>query len=149
VKDTITGYILETVVELGKKLRKRGAGVQAKPEAEVKAILEKQLEDLLRGSALDDAINPLLGVEGNIYVLVFSFTFTFRQDSMFIRTRRQKFYIRFYWESSSTFGVNLCIFSRRQSFWTFFKCVSTLSRRPDSMLHVSTLSISVIIRVGS
>ncbi|KAG1723899.1 hypothetical protein EDB19DRAFT_1915867 [Suillus lakei] len=64
VKDTITGYILETVVELGKKLRKRGAGVQAKPEAEVKAILEKQLEDLLRGSALDDAINPLLGVEG-------------------------------------------------------------------------------------
>ncbi|KAG2086659.1 uncharacterized protein F5147DRAFT_659159 [Suillus discolor] len=47
VKDTITGYILETVIELGKKLRKWGAGVQAKPEAEVKAILEKQLEDLL------------------------------------------------------------------------------------------------------
>ncbi|KAG1786006.1 uncharacterized protein HD556DRAFT_1207162, partial [Suillus plorans] len=64
VKDTITGYILETVVELGKKLRKRGAGIQAKPEAEVKAILEKQLKDLLQGSALNDAINPLLGVEG-------------------------------------------------------------------------------------
>ncbi|KAG1833933.1 hypothetical protein EV424DRAFT_1468957 [Suillus variegatus] len=64
MKDTITGYILETVVELGKKLRKQGAGIQAKPEAEVKAILEKQLEDLLRGSALNDAINLLLGMEG-------------------------------------------------------------------------------------
>ncbi|KAG1851927.1 hypothetical protein F4604DRAFT_1883535 [Suillus subluteus] len=45
VKDTTTGYILGTVVELGKKLRKRGAGVQAKSETE-------------------DAINPLLGMEG-------------------------------------------------------------------------------------
>lgn len=60
VKDTITGYILETVIELGKKLHKRGAGVQAKPEAEVKAILEKQLEDLLRGSALDDAVETTI-----------------------------------------------------------------------------------------
>ncbi|KAG1761023.1 hypothetical protein EDD22DRAFT_848083 [Suillus occidentalis] len=47
VKDTTTGYILEP-----------------KSESEVKAILNKELEDLLRGSALDDAINPLLGVEG-------------------------------------------------------------------------------------
>ncbi|KAG2051957.1 hypothetical protein BDR06DRAFT_1059597 [Suillus hirtellus] len=64
MKDMTTGYILETVIELGKKLHKRGAGVQAKPEAEVKAILEKQLEDLLRGSTLKDTINPLLGMEG-------------------------------------------------------------------------------------
>jgi hypothetical protein len=86
VKDTTTGYILEMVVELGKKLCKWGAGIQAKPEAEVKAILEKQLKDLLRGSALDDAINLLLDVEGNIYVLIFCFTLTCHQDSMFIRT---------------------------------------------------------------
>ncbi|KAG1768094.1 hypothetical protein EV702DRAFT_1203416 [Suillus placidus] len=56
--------VLETVIELRKKLRKWGTGIQAKPESEVKAILEKQLEDLLRGSTIEDAINPLLGVEG-------------------------------------------------------------------------------------
>ncbi|KAG2336391.1 hypothetical protein BDR05DRAFT_978801 [Suillus weaverae] len=55
VKDTTTSYVLETVVEPGKKLRKRGTGIQAKPESEV-----------------EDAINPLLGVDG--------------KDSMFIRT---------------------------------------------------------------
>jgi DNA-directed RNA polymerase subunit F len=60
----MTGYILDVIVEMGKKLRKRVAGVQPKPESEVKAILNKELEDLLCGSALDDAINPLLGVEG-------------------------------------------------------------------------------------
>ncbi|KAG1735638.1 uncharacterized protein EDB91DRAFT_1250472 [Suillus paluster] len=64
VKDTRTAYILDMVVELGKKLRKRGAGIQAKPECEVKAILEKQLGDLLQGSMIEGAINPLLGVEG-------------------------------------------------------------------------------------
>ncbi|KAG0692392.1 hypothetical protein DFH29DRAFT_985782 [Suillus ampliporus] len=53
-----------TVIELGKKLRKQGAGFQAKPESEIKAILDQQLEDLLKGSALNDTINPLLGVEG-------------------------------------------------------------------------------------
>jgi hypothetical protein len=47
MKDMTPGHILETVVKLGKKLRKWGAGIQAKPEAEVKAILEKQLKDLL------------------------------------------------------------------------------------------------------
>jgi len=49
---------------MGKKLHKRVAGVQPKQESKVKAILNKELEDLLRGSTLDDAINPLLGVEG-------------------------------------------------------------------------------------
>lgn len=64
VKDTTTGYILEAIVEMGKKLRKRVAGVQPKPESEVQAILKKELEDLLCGSALDNTINPLLGVAG-------------------------------------------------------------------------------------
>ncbi|KAG2115683.1 hypothetical protein BD769DRAFT_1629900 [Suillus cothurnatus] len=32
--------------------------------AKVRAILNKELEDLLQGSTLDDAINPLLGVKG-------------------------------------------------------------------------------------
>jgi hypothetical protein len=49
---------------MGKNLRKRVAGIQPKPESKVKAILNKELEDLLHGSALDNAINPLLGMEG-------------------------------------------------------------------------------------
>ncbi|KAG2156931.1 uncharacterized protein EDB93DRAFT_1238771 [Suillus bovinus] len=48
IKDTTTGYILEAVVEMGKKLCKRVAGVQPKQER----------------STLNDTINPLLGVEG-------------------------------------------------------------------------------------
>jgi hypothetical protein len=60
----MTGYILEAIVEMGKKLCKWVAGVQPKPESEVQAILKKELEDLLRGSALNNAINPLLGVAG-------------------------------------------------------------------------------------
>ncbi|KAG2156935.1 uncharacterized protein EDB93DRAFT_1247115 [Suillus bovinus] len=47
IKDTTTGYILEAVVEMGKKLCKRVAGVQPKQESDVKAILNKELEDLL------------------------------------------------------------------------------------------------------
>jgi len=64
IKDTMTGYNLEAVVEMGKKLHKWVAGVQPKQESEVKVILNKELEDLLQGSMLNDTINPLLGVEG-------------------------------------------------------------------------------------
>ncbi|KAG2120425.1 uncharacterized protein F5147DRAFT_562462 [Suillus discolor] len=64
VKDTTTAYILDAVVEMGKKLRKRVAGIQPKHDSEVRTILNKELEDLLQGSALNDTINPLLGVKG-------------------------------------------------------------------------------------
>ncbi|KAG1908795.1 uncharacterized protein F5891DRAFT_1124416 [Suillus fuscotomentosus] len=50
IRDSTSSSILNVLVELGKKLRKCAAGTQAMPEAEV--------------TALDDAINPLLGMEG-------------------------------------------------------------------------------------
>ncbi|KAG1814554.1 hypothetical protein EV424DRAFT_1541383 [Suillus variegatus] len=64
VKDTTTTYILDAVVEMGKKLHKWVAGIQPKHDSEVRTISNKELEDLLQGSTLDDAINPLLGVKG-------------------------------------------------------------------------------------
>ena len=52
-------------MELGKKLRKRVAGQPAIAEPEVRAKLEKELEDMLQGRTLLDAINPLLGMNGD------------------------------------------------------------------------------------
>ncbi|KIJ05399.1 hypothetical protein PAXINDRAFT_164770 [Paxillus involutus ATCC 200175] len=69
VRDSLSLGILTMLVEMGKKLRKRGAGVPAMKESEVKAALEKELEDLLNGKSLDDVINPLLGMKNmNIHL---------------------------------------------------------------------------------
>lgn len=69
VRDSLSLGILTMLVEMGKKLRKRGAGVPAMKESEVKAALEKELKDLLNGKNLDDVINPLLGMNGmNIHL---------------------------------------------------------------------------------
>ncbi|KAH7917866.1 hypothetical protein BV22DRAFT_1076559 [Leucogyrophana mollusca] len=69
VRDTTSSVIVNTLVELGKRLRKRDAGAPAIPESEVKAKLEKEFEDLLNGGSLEDVINPLLGMEGmNIHL---------------------------------------------------------------------------------
>ncbi|KAL4079812.1 hypothetical protein J3A83DRAFT_4356462 [Scleroderma citrinum] len=54
VHDTSTSSIIETLVELGKQLQ----------NDEIKAILEKKLEDILQGRMVQDSINPLLGMEG-------------------------------------------------------------------------------------
>ncbi|KAG1736269.1 hypothetical protein EDD22DRAFT_745936, partial [Suillus occidentalis] len=63
IRDSASNSILNALVELGKKLRKRAAGTQALPEAEVTAALEKEFSELLQGEKLDNAINPLLGME--------------------------------------------------------------------------------------
>ncbi|KAG0694571.1 hypothetical protein DFH29DRAFT_985225 [Suillus ampliporus] len=55
VRDSTSGLILNTL---------HVAGTQAMPEAEVVAVLEKEFAELLQGDKLDDAINPLLGMEG-------------------------------------------------------------------------------------
>ncbi|KAH7919605.1 hypothetical protein BV22DRAFT_968262, partial [Leucogyrophana mollusca] len=69
VRDSSSGYILNTLVELGKKMRKREPGSQVRPESEVTARLEKEFEDLLKGDSLQDAINPLFGMNGvNIHL---------------------------------------------------------------------------------
>ncbi|KAG2346414.1 hypothetical protein BDR05DRAFT_878375 [Suillus weaverae] len=63
IRDSASNSILNALVELGKKLRKRAAGTQAMPEAEATAALEKEFSELLQGEKLDNAINPLLGME--------------------------------------------------------------------------------------
>ncbi|KAG1892235.1 hypothetical protein F4604DRAFT_1875644 [Suillus subluteus] len=62
IRDTASASVLNTLLELGKKLRKRTAGSPALPENEVRIALEKEFEQLLQGGKLDDAINPLLGM---------------------------------------------------------------------------------------
>ncbi|KIJ11662.1 hypothetical protein PAXINDRAFT_164082 [Paxillus involutus ATCC 200175] len=69
IHDTISQGILNTLIEMGKKLCKREAGTPAMPESEVRAVLEKELVDFLGGKTLEDAINLLLGMEGvNIHL---------------------------------------------------------------------------------
>ncbi|KAG1795226.1 hypothetical protein EV424DRAFT_1306863, partial [Suillus variegatus] len=51
-----------------KKLQKCAAGTQAMPEAKVTAVLEKEFVELLQGHKLDDAINPLLGMEAGLNI---------------------------------------------------------------------------------
>ncbi|KAG1828025.1 hypothetical protein EV424DRAFT_1318931 [Suillus variegatus] len=64
IRDSASSSLINALVELGKKLRKREAGQPASAESEVRAALEKQLEDMLQGRTLQDAINPLLGMDG-------------------------------------------------------------------------------------
>ncbi|KAI6017560.1 hypothetical protein BKA83DRAFT_4015195, partial [Pisolithus microcarpus] len=68
-QDSISLHILHTLINLGKRLRKREAGTPAVPESQVREALEKEFTDLLQGTALEDAINPLLGMKGvNIHL---------------------------------------------------------------------------------
>ncbi|KAG1824629.1 uncharacterized protein BJ212DRAFT_1444390 [Suillus subaureus] len=60
--DTASASILNTLLELGKKLRKCTVGSPAIPENEVSITLKKEFEQLLQGGKLDDTINPLLGM---------------------------------------------------------------------------------------
>ena len=63
LRDTITASIVETVVDMGKKLRKRGSGKVPIPEADIRARLEQELNDYLKGANVKDTINPLLGMK--------------------------------------------------------------------------------------
>jgi hypothetical protein len=69
VRDLSSNSILSALVELGKKLRKCTVGSQALPENEVEAALRKEFEGLLKGGQLDDIINPLLGTDGEFFLL--------------------------------------------------------------------------------
>ncbi|KAI5995504.1 hypothetical protein EDD15DRAFT_2365685 [Pisolithus albus] len=69
VRDSLSLSILNTVVDMGKQLRKRGLGNRAMQESDIEATLEKELSELLGGKGLDDMINPLIGMEGiNIHL---------------------------------------------------------------------------------
>ncbi|KAG2357832.1 hypothetical protein BDR07DRAFT_1490218 [Suillus spraguei] len=62
--DMASTPIINTLVELGKMLRKRTAGTQAMSKAEVTAALEKEFEKILQGDKIEDTLNPLLGMNG-------------------------------------------------------------------------------------
>ncbi|KAG2064229.1 hypothetical protein BDR04DRAFT_1130859 [Suillus decipiens] len=64
--DTASASILNTLLELGKKLRKCAAGSSAIPENDVRIVLEKEFKQLLQGRKLNDVINPLLSF--NVYM---------------------------------------------------------------------------------
>ncbi|KAF9219013.1 hypothetical protein BS17DRAFT_798351 [Gyrodon lividus] len=63
VWDSTTSAIINALIELGKKLHKPKAGSATLPEAEVKARLQKELEDLLQEESIEDTINLLLGMD--------------------------------------------------------------------------------------
>ena len=63
VRDTLSSTILHTLIEMGKRLRKRGASMN---ESDVKKELEKELATLLNGRCLEDVVNPLLGMPGEL-----------------------------------------------------------------------------------
>lgn len=62
--DAASTAIVQHLLELGKRLRKRTAGKPSLTEDNVCAALEKDLEELLNGKSIDDCINPLLGIPG-------------------------------------------------------------------------------------
>ena len=69
IRDTISLGILNATIELGKRLRKHERGTTAMPENEVRARLANELETLLQGKTLDESINPLLGMPGELWIL--------------------------------------------------------------------------------
>jgi len=73
VRDTTSGAIVNMLVEMGKKLRKRGADSLHMTEEQVKEALERQLEEYLKGNELEAAINPLLGLKGKVIIIYFCF----------------------------------------------------------------------------
>jgi hypothetical protein len=81
IRDSTSSSIINTLVEMGKKLRKRDVGQPALPESEVRAKLEEELLDILQGRTHRDAINPLLGMNSErsqILMRVVEFTLVHR-----------------------------------------------------------------------
>jgi hypothetical protein len=60
VKDSSTLGVINSLLELGKKLRKSEPGKERMTEEQIRKTLEKQLEDEL----LKNTINPLIGMPG-------------------------------------------------------------------------------------
>lgn len=71
VRDSTSAFILNKMVELGKKLRMRQAGSSVMLEHEVKAALESAFEDCLKGESVNDVMNPLLGMDSELSVILY------------------------------------------------------------------------------
>ncbi len=54
------------MVELGKKLREKRSDQPRRSEADIREQLEKELHNLLQQRSVDDWINPLLGLAGEL-----------------------------------------------------------------------------------
>ncbi|EGO00580.1 hypothetical protein SERLA73DRAFT_50400 [Serpula lacrymans var. lacrymans S7.3] len=69
ISDKTTAKIINTLVELGKKLCKHPLNSPATSEVDIQAAQKKQLEEMLQGTDFDTAINPLLGMDNmNIHL---------------------------------------------------------------------------------
>jgi hypothetical protein len=66
IHDSTSASILESLIELGKKLRKQGGGLPATAESKITVALKKEFEELLQGATLNDAMNLLLGMNGKL-----------------------------------------------------------------------------------
>lgn len=64
IRDSATTSIVNTLLDLGKRLRKREPGQTRLTESEVLLKLQNELNDVLADRAIVDAINPLLGMKG-------------------------------------------------------------------------------------
>ncbi|KIK79498.1 hypothetical protein PAXRUDRAFT_16304 [Paxillus rubicundulus Ve08.2h10] len=62
--DVASTAIIDHLLNLGKCLRKRGAGTTAIPEPEVHTQLEQEFKASLAGQTINNVINPLLGMPG-------------------------------------------------------------------------------------
>ncbi|KAG2128268.1 hypothetical protein DEU56DRAFT_872701 [Suillus clintonianus] len=63
-RDTTSASIVNRLLELGKRLRKREPGKPAINEREVRQTLEREFEKMLGGLPVEDHINPLLSMTG-------------------------------------------------------------------------------------
>jgi hypothetical protein len=66
IRDAGLQSIIDTLIEMGKQLRKVQPGETRKPEVEVQKQLHEELDKLLLHRPAEDWINPLLGMRGTV-----------------------------------------------------------------------------------
>src|ERR1700722_848711 len=92
IRDTTTTPIINVVLDMGKKLRKRESGQEITPEADIQAKLVKALDDC----HYREAGNPLIGMAGEqCHVFLCSLLACFWQELIFIVTHQRRFCTRF------------------------------------------------------
>jgi hypothetical protein len=122
--------ILNTLVKLGKKLRKCTAGSQALSETAIEAMLQKEFEDLMKGRGLNDVINPLLGMEGSFFVDS-DVTLSYLQAWIFIWTCPPRSFIQYFLVSLNTSGGKPSFSLKKPSSSVFFSIGLSPSTRMD------------------
>jgi hypothetical protein len=67
IRDSTTSTIIECLLEMGKRLRKRHPGKETMTESQIQALLADQMEEQLQKYG----INPLIGMPGMLRVLFY------------------------------------------------------------------------------